>query len=343
MQTETVAIISTVLNERGSISGLLDGFLSQTRKADEIIIVDGGSTDGTLEILKEYAQRHPNIHYVVAQGVNIARGRNIAISCARSSIIAATDGGCHPEQIWLEELVKPLLNDPSYGAVSGVRKVEHVNQFEFFAGALSTSGNSTNEEDRVFHGRNSAFRKSIWVEVGGYPEWLYTAEDTLFAQRAKALGCRVAVAPNAVISWRPRPNLKKLAKQYYLYGKGTGRIGQANLQAAFYHLRNHAIWMISFLVGFFFPGFWLVSLFMLTFMYTTLINPVLQKLKQNGFNNTGLYFYVPIIVMVRSLYNNLGQLYGNWEYNQVEPFKENYQQYISGNWKMLNIDNSYEA
>ena len=235
MQTETIAIISTVLNEHNSIKNLLDAFLAQTRKADEIIIVDGGSTDGTLELLQDYARNNPSLHYIVAKGVNIAQGRNIAIAHATAGIIAATDGGCHPESTWLEELVKPLLDNPDFAAVSGVRKVESINLFELFAGVLSTSGNSANEHDRVFHGRNSAFRKSIWTAAGGYPEWLYTAEDTLFAQKAKALGCRVALASNAVVSWRPRPNLKKLAKQYFLYGRGTGRIAQADLTAAFYH------------------------------------------------------------------------------------------------------------
>ena len=343
MQTETIAIISTVLNEHKSIKNLLDAFLAQTRKADEILIVDGGSTDGTIDILKGYAQNNHSIKYFVEQGVNIAQGRNIGISRSNSSIIAVTDGGCHPEPTWLDELVRPLLDDPSYGAVSGVRKVEHINQFEFFAGALSTSGNSANEDSRVFHGRNSAFRKSIWTAAGGYPEWLYTAEDTLFAQRAKALGCRVALAPSAIVSWRPRPNLKKLAKQYFLYGRGTGRIGQANLEAVFYHLRNHAIWIFTFVLGFFFYWVWLVSFFMLVFMFLTLINPVFKKLKQDGHDSLWSSIYVPVIVMTRSLYNNFGQLYGYWEYSKVEPFKKNHELYFSGNWKMAHIDSSNQV
>ena len=338
MQTETIAIISTVLNEHNSIKNLLDAFLAQTRKADEIIIVDGGSTDGTLELLQDYARNNPSLHYIVAKGVNIAQGRNIAIAHATAGIIAATDGGCHPESTWLEELVKPLLDNPDFAAVSGVRKVESINLFELFAGVLSTSGNSANEHDRVFHGRNSAFRKSIWTAAGGYPEWLYTAEDTLFAQKAKALGCRVALASNAVVSWRPRPNLKKLAKQYFLYGRGTGRIAQADLTAAFYHLRNHAIWIGTFLLGFYSYWFWLVSFATLTFMYLTLVRPVLNNLKSQGYDKIGLYAYVPIIVMTRSLYNNIGQLYGYWEYNKVEPFKKNYDLYCSGHWKMAHFD-----
>lgn len=333
MQNETVAIISTVLNERESIKQLLEAFLRQTRRADEIVIVDGGSTDGTLDVLAEYAGNYPCVKFFIEKGANIAQGRNLGISRATASIIAVTDGGCRPVDNWLEELVRPLLEDAGYGAVSGVRNVENVNDFEFFAGKLSTSGNAVNEEDRVFHGRNSAFRKRVWLAVGGYPEWLYTAEDTLFAQRAKALGCKVAVAPDAIISWRPRPNLRKLAKQYYLYGKGTGRIGRADLKAVLYHLRNHAIWIMALLLGFFFYGFWLIVLAVLGFMYFTLIAPVIKTLKQNQSAGPMCWFYVPIIVLVRSLYNNLGQLYGYWEYRQPGVFRNNLELYLSGHWK----------
>ncbi|WP_020484447.1 glycosyltransferase [Methylomonas sp. MK1] len=340
MQNTTVSIISTVLNERGSIKSLLDAFLTQTRRADEIVIVDGGSTDGTLELLQQYADQNSNIKFFVEKGVNIARGRNLAIARSSADIIAVTDGGCHPDPVWLEELIKPLLENPDFGAVSGVRKVEHINPFEYFAGALSTSGNAVDEEHRVFHGRNSAFRKSVWAATGGYPEWLYTAEDTLFAQRAKALGCRVGLAQNAVVSWRPRPNFKKLAKQYYLYGRGTGRIGKADLKAVFYHLRNHALWMLTFLLGFIVPWAWLATLGLLAFMYISLIAPVIKKQQDDGLGAPGLYWYVPLIVMIRSFYNNLGQLYGYWEYQKVEPFKKNLELYLSGQWKSIDNANS---
>ncbi|MGZ0077090.1 glycosyltransferase [Methylomonas sp. YC3] len=340
MRNTTVSIISTVLNERGSIKSLLDSFLTQTRRPDEIVIVDGGSSDGTLELLQQYADQNSNIKFFVEKGVNIARGRNLAIARSSADIIAVTDGGCHPDPVWLEELVKPLLENPDFGAVSGVRKVEHINPFEYFAGALSTSGNSADEEHRVFHGRNSAFRKSVWTATGGYPEWLYTAEDTLFAQRAKALGCRVGLAQNAVVSWRPRPNFKKLAKQYYLYGRGTGRIGNADLKAVFYHLRNHALWMLTFLLGFIVPWFWLATVSLLTFMYTSLIAPVIKRLQGDGLVAPGLYWYVPLIVMIRSFCNNLGQLHGYWEYEKVEPFKKNLQLYLSGQWKSADNVNS---
>ncbi len=333
MSHETVAVIATVLNERDGIQPLLDAFLAQTRVPDEIVVVDGGSTDGTIEVLQRYAQAHPMLKLHVENGVNIARGRNIAIHRSSCSIIAVTDGGCHPAPNWLEELVRPLLNDPGYGAVTGARRIVGVSRFEEFAGLLSTSVNAANEADRMFHGRNSAFRKSVWVQVGGYPEWLYTAEDTLFARRAKALGCRVALAEGAVVSWRPRPNLRKLCKQYYLYGRGTGRIGLTDIRTVAYHLRNHALWMLPLVLAPFLPWLLLFSMAVLAFMYFTLVKPVVAAVRQRTSVN-GAVLYVPLIVMARSLCNNVGQLVGFWEYRRVEPFRANHTSYQSGEWRM---------
>jgi len=333
MTNETVAVITTVLNERESIQVLLDAFLAQTRRPDEIVVVDGGSTDGTTEVLQRYARAHSILTLHMQPGVNIARGRNIAIQRSRCSIVAVTDGGCLPEPNWLEELVRPLLGNSSYGAVTGARRIVGANRFEEFAGVLSTSVNAATEGERMFHGRNSAFRKSLWKQVGGYPEWLYTAEDTLFSLRAKALGCRVALAENAVVSWRPRPSFRKLCKQYFLYGRGTGRIGNADVRTVAYHLRNHALWIVPLMLAPIFPWLLVVSAGVLTFIYCTLIIPVLASVRLRT-KTTGVGLYVPFIVMARSFFNNVGQLVGDWEYRRKQPFRVSLHQYQAGQWRM---------
>lgn len=334
MNNETVAVITTVLNERDSIEPLMAAFLAQTRPPDEIVVVDGGSSDGTIEALQRIAQAHPIVKLHVVPGVNIARGRNIAIHRSRCTIMAVTDGGCHPEPDWLQVLVQPLVDDPGFGAVTGARRIVGANRFEEFAGVLSTSVNSPNEAERTFHGRNSAFRKSLWQQVGGYPEWLYTAEDTLFAARAKALGCRVALAEGAVVSWRPRPTLRKLCKQYYLYGRGTGRIGNADPGTIAYHLRNHALWMLPLPWVPFSPWALLLSAAVLLFMYRTLVVPAMRTVRART-PAAGASLYVPLIVMARSLCNNYGQLVGLWEYRHRAPFRENLERYRAGNWAMM--------
>ena len=100
---------------------------------DEVVIVDGGSRDQTVKSLRDHADRDDRLKIFIEPGVNISRGRNIAIENATGSIIAVTDGGCRPDDKWLEELVQPLKEDSSFTAVGGTFKIDYRNSFEFFS------------------------------------------------------------------------------------------------------------------------------------------------------------------------------------------------------------------
>ncbi|MYE80032.1 MAG: glycosyltransferase, partial [Chloroflexi bacterium] len=105
-----ISLILTVLNEGDNIRQLLDSIAGQTRSADEIVIVDGGSSDDTVDIARSYAERLP-LRLLVAAGCNISQGRNLAIAEARGDIIAVTDAGVRLAADWLEAITAPLLAD----------------------------------------------------------------------------------------------------------------------------------------------------------------------------------------------------------------------------------------
>ena len=102
-----VTIISTVLNEGEAIRRLLDSLLAQTRRPDEVVIVDGGSRDNTVAVIQEYTGRLP-LRVLVEPGANISRGRNVAIAAATGEVIASVDAGVWLEPQWLEKLIGPL-------------------------------------------------------------------------------------------------------------------------------------------------------------------------------------------------------------------------------------------
>src|SRR3972149_5758038 len=102
-----VSVIATVLNEEGSIARLLDSLVAQTRRPDEVIVVDGGSRDRTVEIVFSYFDRLP-IRLLVRNDCSIAQGRNAAIASAQEEIIASTDAGVRLAPNWLADLVGPL-------------------------------------------------------------------------------------------------------------------------------------------------------------------------------------------------------------------------------------------
>src|SRR3982074_2130356 len=113
---ERTSLIVTVLNEVSTLDTLLQSIERQTLLPDEIVVADGGSTDGTREALQRWTSRLP-LRVVDARGANIARGRNLAIEAATGELIAVTDAGVRLEPDWLANLRGALT--PEVGLVGG--------------------------------------------------------------------------------------------------------------------------------------------------------------------------------------------------------------------------------
>ncbi len=234
-----VSVILTVLNEGEAVRGVLESLCAQTRRADEVVIADGGSRDQTVTILGEYASRLP-LRIISAPGSNISQGRNAAIRAAQSDLLAVTDAGvrCRPD--WLERLTAPFA-DPEVMAAAG-----------FFCSAPQTvletaMGATVLPEARDIHpatylpsSRSVAFRREAWEAAGGYPEWLDFSEDVIFDLALKRKFGPFRFVPEALVDFRPRGSLRALAHQYFQYARGDGK---ANLFP-----RQHAIRYLTYLV-----------------------------------------------------------------------------------------------
>ena len=108
-RTLPVSLVMTVRNEAGSLPGLLRSVLDGSAQPAEVVIVDGGSSDGTQEIARLYAGKLP-LRLIESPGANISEGRNLAIRSAKREVVAVTDAGVRLDPHWLERLVAPLLN-----------------------------------------------------------------------------------------------------------------------------------------------------------------------------------------------------------------------------------------
>lgn len=218
-----ISLIATVLNEGDNIRQLFDSIVAQTRAPDEVVIVDGGSRDDTLAIMRGYADELP-LRLFVEAGGNISQGRNRAIAEARGDIIAVTDAGVRLNETWLEELSAPLLADPALKVVGGFFQADPQTAFEAALGA-TTLPLAQEIDGATFlpSSRSIAFRKSAAQEIGGYPEWLDYCEDLVFDMRLRDRAGPFAFAPKALVYFRPRTSLRQFFRQYYLYARGDGK------------------------------------------------------------------------------------------------------------------------
>ncbi|MBI5305312.1 MAG: glycosyltransferase [Chloroflexi bacterium] len=237
-----ISLIITVKNEADALPRLLDSIAAQTLAPDDIVVVDGGSTDATLAVLRAAMTRLP-VRVIVEPGANISRGRNLAIHAATGDIIGSTDAGVRLDAGWVEELVKPFDHrPPTADVVAGFFVPDPRGAFETALAATTLPALADIRPEKFLpSSRSIAFRKSAWEQVRGYPEWLDFCEDLIFDFDLQRAGFRFAFAPRAVAHFRPRPSLRAFFKQYYQYARGDGK---ANLW-----FTRHVIRYLTYLVA----------------------------------------------------------------------------------------------
>src|SRR4051812_44242694 len=101
-ERERVSLIATIFNEADSIETWLRSVSGQTRQPDELVLVDAGSTDGTVETIRSHTSASFPIHLHVVEGANVPEGRNSAFRYALGPIVAVTDAGTDLDPSWLE-------------------------------------------------------------------------------------------------------------------------------------------------------------------------------------------------------------------------------------------------
>ena len=256
-----ISLIATVLNEGDNIHLLFDSIKRQTRRPDEIVIVDGGSEDDTLAIMQGYAEDLP-LRIFVEPGCNISQGRNRAIAEARGDIIAVTDAGLRLAEAWLEEITAPLLDDAALNVVGGFFQADPQSDFETALGATTLPlAREIRAATFLPSSRSIAYRKSAASAIGGYPEWLDFCEDLVFDLRLRETGGPFAFAPGALVYFRPRPGLRQFFRQYYLYARGDGKANLWLKRHIIRYLTYFALTPAIFIAGAVMsPAFWLLYL-----------------------------------------------------------------------------------
>jgi glycosyltransferase involved in cell wall biosynthesis len=233
----SVSVTSTVLNEVDDIDALVETLMQQTLAPAEVIIVDGGSTDGTWERLEAARSKHANLIPIRDESCSlqrspgpIARGRNLGIAAATSEIVACADAGCtyHPD--WLANLTAPISSGVSEYAVGGsfvdLRNPDPANATVWDIASAPFFGVKLNPyaPTKSCTARSMAFRKGLWQRVGGFPETVFLGEDTVFDSKVRKL-VTPAFPERAKAAYQPRHTFRSALRQMVSYSVTDGVLG----------------------------------------------------------------------------------------------------------------------
>jgi glycosyltransferase involved in cell wall biosynthesis len=226
---QPVTIIATVLNEVQDITRLVPSLLAQDPPPSEIIIVDGGSTDGTWEWLVEAGKNHRIFKPIRDESCNlkncrgpVSRGRNVAIAAASSEIIACADAGCTYAPDWLSRLTAPILSQSAIYALGGAcLDLSDPTIWDIASAPFLGVKYSPTEPTKSCTARSMAFTKELWKRIGGFPESVLLGDDTLFDLEARRLTAP-AFVDNAKAIYRPQNTLESARRQLARYATSDG-------------------------------------------------------------------------------------------------------------------------
>ena len=254
-----ISVIIPARNEERSIALLLDSLIRQTVKPSEIVITDAGSTDRTVAIIEGYAQTSVPINFIRAGAALPGRARNLAAAQAVNEWLAFIDAGVEPELNWLEQLALPAQTDKDVDVVYGTYEPVVDTLFKQCI-AIATVSPPQEVAGKLARPRSivsALMKRSVWQDVGGFPEDLRSAEDLLFMNKIAQADFRVANAPGALVHWQLQATPWRAFKRFVTYARNNMKAGLwRQWQAAI--LRRYALLVASTLPAFWFGVRWLL-------------------------------------------------------------------------------------
>ncbi len=207
--------MTTVRNEARNIAALLDSLVIQEPPI-EIVVVDSGSEDATRDIVQRYERQYDFVRLYIRGGTR-GTGRNFGISMARGEAVGFIDGDAIASPFWVKEVREALRNADVVAGRSiqiGYRPFEDLERVELYVRGI----------DVTYPSSNLAYRKRVLQEIGGFDEWLVTAEDIDLNLRAVLAGHKIVFRTNAIIYHRTRDSYFDFLRQAFWNGVGRKQL-----------------------------------------------------------------------------------------------------------------------
>lgn len=258
-----VSALIVMRNERNYIEPSLMSFVNQTYPKDkyEIIVIDGGSTDGTLDtvnrIIQEYTTESFHISVIDNPKRILASGWNLGIKAAKGEYVIRIDAHAEAAPDFIEKSVLTMLQVNAACVGGKLDSIPVEGDDILVSKVLSSSFGVGNSSFRVSETAGYAdtavyglYRKSVFDEVGLFDERLVRNQDIDLHSRIRKAGYKFYFNPEIKSVYHTRSSVKKMVKQ--AYGNGEWNMVLAKKGASALSLRH--------LVPFFFVSYLALSL-----------------------------------------------------------------------------------
>jgi glycosyltransferase involved in cell wall biosynthesis len=216
-----VSVVIPVCDEEEHLGAQLEALANQTYSGDwELIVVDNGSRDGSVDVVRRHAARLPAATIVDASARRgLSYAKNMGVGWARGDLLAFCDADDVVSPGWLTALAEGAADAD---VVGGPFDYATLND------ALLRAWRPEQDEDDLSvgfgflpyaPGGNCAVWASVALELGWNERFTFGGDDQDFSWRAQLAGYRLAFASGAVVQLRFRRRLPELARQWYSYGK----------------------------------------------------------------------------------------------------------------------------
>lgn len=184
-----VSFIVPLYNEERTIVLCLDSIVENLHENDEIIIVDNGSTDNSIRLVRNYDM----VRLLGKPGITIGALRNLGAEVAKGDILAFIDADCVICRDWRDYVVDSLKRPAVVACGSKYDLPANADWIEkaWFSQKKHTSGPVS-----YINSGNLAINKTIFLQVGGFDEKLVTGEDAELGWRLNSKGYLVLENPS---------------------------------------------------------------------------------------------------------------------------------------------------
>lgn len=229
-----------VLNEFNHLEAAVRAALTQDYPGEiEVILAVGPSKDGTEKLVRQIIQAERRVRSIENPSGRTATALNLALKHSQFDYIVRVDGHSEIERSYISSAVAVLREREKEGVVNvgGLMAAEGITLFEKAVARAMRSplgvgssrfhvGGQAGESDTVYLG---VFKKSALLAVGGFDERYTRAQDWELNHRLRLNGGKIWFDPALKVTYRPRSDLRSLAKQYFEYGRWRRVVSRQHL------------------------------------------------------------------------------------------------------------------